>query len=260
VDDTLRFTHTTDVGLGAWIGEVTGRSSSAPGDPFELGMFVPLGYARIVAVPNDPDVPWPLADLDPDERQEGTLSPDRLAALMGAVEEASGPSTVTAGLWTGYGHIVAPHARRTRSIGTMVSVGPIASRLPRGLMYRYLRLRSRVSRGDVRDLTSMRADGRVTTFDVDVRSEPLLELPGREYALFRGTTTALRDPGRLRRSGWAWAWEDTVDLCWPDDRSWFAYADTDLTQTYLACDDDLAEAVLAAGLAATEVRYTDPPR
>ncbi|MBI9115027.1 hypothetical protein [Sanguibacter suaedae] len=260
MDNSLRFTHTTDVGLGSWIREATGRAAHAPDDPFELGMFVPLGYPRIVAVPNDLDVPWPLADLDPEERREGTLAPDRLAALMGAVDSAAGPSPVTVGMWTGYGHVVAPGARRTGASMTYVRVGPIASRLPRGLLHRYLRARSRVSGDDVRDLTRQREQGWVTTFDVDVRSEPLLELPGREYALFRGTTTALRDPAWLRRSGWAWAWEDTVDLCWPDDRSWFAYADTDLTQTYLACDDDLAEAVLAAGLAASEVRSTDPPR
>ena len=230
----MTFTHTTDVEAAAWIHDSVLPWPRAPHAQMTLASLVPGSYPRLVAVPNDPAMPWTLADVDPQERPEGTLDVDRWRTLAETIEDVHGAGRpVTAGLWTGCGTIVAPDTDGVQAPQTVLA-----------------------SERDAR----ARTFGWITSFDVDVQSLPVLELPHREYALFRGTTATLRTSSWQRESGWAWTGGDTFHLCWPDDRSWFAYSDTDLTQLYLACDHALANAVLDAGLGATEVQYTHAPR
>lgn len=255
----MTFRHTTDVGQAAWIGETLTPWFMGTGERMTLASLVPRGYDRLVAVPNDPSVPWHLAELD--DRPEGTLDVERWRVLTGVLEEVHGADVpVTAGLWTGYGWIAAPGAGSSGVATVWAMVPTSGSRIVSAVRQARARLTRAWYRKPAHDAARQRAHGSIASFDVDVTVLPLLELPHREYALFRGTTTTLRTPGWPRASGWAWSWEGTVDLCWPDDRSWFAYSDTDLTQLYLACDDTLADAVLDAGLGATEVHLTDAPR
>lgn len=230
----MRFTHTTDVATAAWIRDAVLPWPTALHARITLASLVPGGYPRLVAVPNDPAMPWALAEVDPQERPEGTLAADRWRTLAATIEDVHGAGEpVTTGLWTGCGTIVAP--------------GTDGPQTPQAVL---------ASDRDAR----ARTFGWITSFDVDVQSLPVLELPHREYALFRGTTATLRRADWQRASGWAWAVDDTFHLCWPDDRSWFAYSDTDLTQLYLGCDGALADAVLRAELGATDVQYSDASR
>lgn len=255
----MTFRHTTDVARAAWIREALTPWPRGTGERMTLASLVPRGYPRLVAVPNDPAIPWALAEVE--DRPEGTLDIERWRVLAGILEQVHGvDAPVTAGLWTGYGWIAAPGARSTGVAMAWVMVPTSGSRLVTGVRRARARVARAWYRNPARDAARQRAQGSISSFDVDVESLPLLELENREYALFRGTTTTLRTPGWPRASGWAWMWEGTVDLCWPDDRSWFASSDTDLTQLYLACDDRLAEAVLSAELGATEVDLADAPR
>jgi hypothetical protein len=160
-----------------------------------------------------------------DEPRKGSLGDAGWALLARAI---GGDAGVTVGLWTGYGSIAAPGAE-PRGV-TFLSAGDS-------------------SPGDSRALVG----GAVTSFDSDVRAAAQLVLPGREYALFAGTLSVLQDPEWRRSSGWAYFWQETVNLAWPHDRSWFAASEIDFDSTIVGATRATAERILASGLEAAIV-------
>jgi hypothetical protein len=89
-----------------------------------------------------------------------------------------------------------------------------------------------------------------------VRSGPELALPGREYALYRGSLSALRDPHWRRVSGWDTRWDETLNLAWPDDRGWFVASEIDFDSTIVGGSRALIDRVLASALETAEVTET----
>jgi hypothetical protein len=129
---------------------------------------------------------------------------------------------VTAGLWTGYGNI-GPNS----SVAAVLTSGDAPSAVPE-------------------------IAGVHTSFG-DVRAAPQLELPHREYGLFEGTLSTLTSPTWRRDSGWAHFWDETVNLLWPDDRSWFVASEIDFDSTLVGCSAQTARRILGSGLEAAIV-------
>ncbi len=168
---------------------------------------------------------------DGDEPQQGTLG----AAGWPALAAALGPDqSVTLGMWTGYGEIAVPG----ESPSSVVTFSALYSSEPP------------LTPAGPRDGTNDIARGAITNFDVDIRSAPLLELPGREYALFRGQLSTLTEPDWRKASGWAWLWDQTANLAWPDDRGWFVLSEIDFDSTIVGCSADAADRILQSGLEA----------
>ena len=168
---------------------------------------------------------------DGSEPQQGTLGAAGWATLAAAL----GPDQpVTLGMWTGYGEIAVPG----ESPGSVVTFSAIYSSEPP------------LAPAGPRDAANDVALGAITNFDVDIRSAPLLELPAREYALFRGQLSTLAEPDWRKESGWAWLWDTTANLAWPDDRSWFVLSEIDFDSTIVGCSADAADRILQSGLEA----------
>jgi hypothetical protein len=232
-----RLQHSTDVGRGAWIAPRLSSWDRATG-------FLPAGYETYLRVFHPvraggqgaamswrqvcegsgatwhPAMQWSgiVGDLD-GSPAEGTLGEDGWAELARAI---SGDQEITAGLWIGYGNIAAPGSWPS-SIGTLTS-----------------------SRGGGK--AAAHPPGVITGFDVDIRWAPVLELPYREYALFTGTLATLTEPGWRRESGWAYFWDQTLNLAWPADRSWFVASEIDLDSTLIGADAAVAQRILASSL------------
>jgi hypothetical protein len=63
----------------------------------------------------------------------------------------------------------------------------------------------------------------------------------------------LANPDWRRDSGWAWRWHDTLNLAWPDDRSWFVASEIDFDSTVVGGSRELVDRVLASGLETAEI-------
>jgi hypothetical protein len=75
-----------------------------------------------------------------------------------------------------------------------------------------------------------------------------LELPGRAYFVFDADLRQLTDPEWVQQSGWGWGtsfWEDTPNLLWPLDRSWFLVSEIDFDSTVIGCSAEAAAELLA---------------
>ena len=92
--------------------------------------------------------------------------------------------------------------------------------------------------------------------DERLRAAPTLELPGRGYLLFEGSLATLREPDWRRNSGWATIWDETLNLAWPDDRSWFIASEIDFDSTIVGGSRALIDRVLASELETAEVTET----
>ncbi|WP_394768981.1 hypothetical protein [Lacisediminihabitans sp.] len=244
-----RFEHTTDVARGSWIApRLTGGRGTVTGvvpAGFEcyVRVFHPVndgrgGSRRWAAVCAESGAPWhPLAQWESirgaadDEPLQGSLGEAGWALLSRAI---GGDADITVGLWTGYGSIATPGTEPS-SIA-FLSAGDAAPDDSHGL-----------------------ADGALTSFDADVRAAPLLVLPGREYALFAGKLSVFQDCEWRRSSGWAYFWPETVNLAWPDDRSWFAASEIDFDSTIVGTTRAIAERILASGLEAAIVPADGEP-
>lgn len=229
-----RFSHTDDVGRGAWLGP---RLSGAWGS---VGGIVPTGFDRYLrifhplSVRDGADSSWRSCCLRQGKiwhplMQWNSISgteQDEAAPYIGALTETawvslaealarrwSEPVPVTVGLWEGYGQIAAP--------------------------------------GDAEDR------GWRTDFGTDVRSGPMLDLPGRRYALFTGVLGTMEQPDWRRRSGWAFVWDETVNLAWPEDHRWCVASEIDFDSTLVGCDQATAERLFRSGLEIAAVRPED---
>ena len=85
---------------------------------------------------------------------------------------------------------------------------------------------------------------------------PRLELPNRTYLLFRGPPSGVVDIGFWLGDHFG---QQSPDLLWPADRTWFVARDTDLDSTYLGGSAELIRELLAdERLEAWPVSATDP--
>jgi len=169
-----------------------------------------------------------------------------IAADDASADPAGNDIPVTVGFWTGSGSIAAPGETPT-SVSVLMSRPDDAQLEPRQ------EAAQRAEADYANSSEGMSAHGHITSWPVDVRSGPLLELPGREYALFTGGLDVFLDPEWPRASGWAFSWDETVNLAWPSDHSWFVASEVDLDSTIIGGTRPLIERVLASGLEAAEV-------
>ena len=75
-----------------------------------------------------------------------------------------------------------------------------------------------------------------------------LELPNRAYFVFDFDLARLTEPAWTEDSGWGWGtsfWEDTPNLIWPLDRSWFLVSELDFDSTVIGCSSEVATALQA---------------
>jgi len=85
---------------------------------------------------------------------------------------------------------------------------------------------------------------------------PELALPGRDYALYRGTLSTLCDPDWRRDSGWDTVWHETLNLAWPDDHGWYIASEIDFDSTLVGGSRELIDRVLASELETAAVTET----
>ncbi|TRW44944.1 hypothetical protein [Georgenia yuyongxinii] len=85
---------------------------------------------------------------------------------------------------------------------------------------------------------------------------PALELPGREYRVFRGPLGAMTELAQY--DGAALPWTQSPSLFWPADRAWCVATEIDFDSTLVAGTAQVIDAVLAAaGLEAFPVEPSD---
>ncbi|WP_411699396.1 hypothetical protein [Conyzicola sp.] len=247
-----RFAYSTDVSVGSWI------APRLRGDFGAVGLVCPTGfeaYARVfhpvessTAFPRPrtwaevaaatgrvahPTMQWRhISDGGEDgEPATGSLGEPSLAVLAAAM---GGDAPVTIGVWVGYGQYNGSVSTFTVAVGADDGATEVPA--PHEGYGAH--------------------EGYEPTFDVDLPSGPVLALPGREYALFRGTLGALREPGWRRESGWAWRWDETLNIAWPHDRSWFIASEIDFDSTIVGGSRALVDRVLASDLETAEVAAT----
>ena len=265
-----RFEHSTDVAAGVWIAPRLGGEFGAVGLVCPTGfeayarVFHPVGerrlrWSEVCAVTGRTAHPlmqwgrisgtlhgtryfggWEEGDPDQGTPDEGALDVDGLAALAHAI---GGDTGITIGVWTGYGQynpgststVSFAYAAGDDGAGGTADEGAAASASASG---------------------PAASAGFEPTFDAGLPFRPTLDLPGREYGLFRGRLATLRDPGWREASGWAWRWSDTLNLAWPDDRSWFVASEIDFDSTVVGGSRALVDRVLASDLETAEVDQT----
>ena len=239
------FEHSTDIAAGDWI------APRLAGDFGAVGRVCPTGfeaYARVFHPVGEKRLRWAEvcaltgrtphslmqwrrisgSDWQESDPDTGALDVDGLATLATSI---GGDAPIMIGVWTGYGQY---NEGGTSSIGLSFTAeagaGPESEPDP--------------------------SAGIRPTFDVDLPSSATLGLPGREYGLFRGRLTTLRDPVWPKASGWAWRWSETLNLAWPDDHSWFVASEIDFDSTIVGGSRELVDRVLASGLETAEVGET----
>ena len=250
-----RFEHRTDVSVGDWI------APRLAGDFGAVGLVCPTGfeaYARVFHPVGETRLRWaevcaatgrtphPLmqwagisgtlhgahyfGDWQNGEPDEGALDVGALATLADAI---GGDAAITIGVWVGYGQ----YNEGSTSSFALSFYAEDGAEPPL-------------------EPEPTPTDGLRPTFGVDLPSSATLNVPGREYGLFRGRLAILRDPDWPRASGWAWRWRHTLNLAWPDDRSWFVASEIDFDSTIVGGSRELIDRVLASDLETSEVAAT----
>jgi hypothetical protein len=245
-----RFELTAEVALGDWIAP---RLSGAFG---AVGLVCPTGfdaYARVFHPVGERRLRWaevcattgrtahPLmqwgrisgtlhgtryfGDWQGGEPYEGALDVGSLATLAGTI---GGDTAITIGVWNGYGQLH-PGATSSFALSYVADDGTLPAPV------------------------AADREGYQATFAVEAATSPTLATPGREYLLFRAALSTLRDPHWREASGWAWRWSETLNLAWPDDRSWFVASEIDFDSTIVGGSRALIDRVLASGLETAEV-------
>lgn len=212
-----------DASAGGWIAERLG-----PFGPRVDGT-VPRGYAAYACVPH-PDGYGSLVRTTDDDG-----APSALDVLTAVLASFTGDQPVHAGLWTGfsflYDHGTDP--RDTSGIGVLV--GWAEDEPP-------------PSEEEVAAAQAEAWDQLAPTL-VERPVAPMLLLPHREYHLWTGT---LADVAAFRHH------DQSPNLWWPEDRSWFVGSEIDAAATYLGGSDALVDAVCAeATLGAHRVAPSD---
>ena len=182
-----------------------------------------MQWSGIVAGHTDPG--WGETGWRYHEPRQGQLPTAELAAIARILaDHTTTPDDCTAGLWEGYGWIHGGQA-----VSAFVAIPEGASRRKRAQLLR--EARSTVPPG--------LAD--------EVRSGPLLVLPGRNYLLFTGSIHAFENPDAA--PSWDGAdtfWEQTPNQLWPADHAWFLASEIDFDSTVIGGTRALVEELVAS--------------
>ncbi|MFP3965978.1 hypothetical protein SMC26_26970 [Actinomadura fulvescens] len=81
------------------------------------------------------------------------------------------------------------------------------------------------------------------TFEGDLRSAPLIQVPTRDYYVLTGPLEAARTLGAATRSHFFFP--QSPNLFWPDDRAWCVATDIDLDWTYVGGSAELIRTLVA---------------
>jgi hypothetical protein len=147
---------------------------------------------------NMSDSTWPGGDP-----QRGNLEPSVLGPLCAVLgEHTATPQACWLGLWVGYG-LTDGH---WSTVAYPVDSGRVG--------------------GDIWNPPAFSGD------------RPTLELPVREYFLFRGPIAAALEM-RSR-------WDQSPNLFWPEDRAWFMASEIDFDSTVIGGSSELLQALLGA--------------
>lgn len=88
---------------------------------------------------------------------------------------------------------------------------------------------------------------------------PRLQLPGRDYYLFRGPLSAMRHLAHVDDPD-VW-WSQSPALFWPADRSWFMVTEVDFDSTIVAASASAAHEVIGSpDLEALTIGHNDSPQ
>jgi len=214
-----RFEHSTDVSAGAWIAPRLGGGFGT------VGRVCPTGfeaYARVFHPVGDDGLRWA-----------------EVAATMGRVAHPEMQWGRISGLFYG-----------TRLFGDWQGDEPATGALE---AHQVAVLAAAIGGDPAVTLGVWTGYG---DLDDSVRSAPTLDLPGREYALYRGHLATLCDPQWRRHSDWPTGGRDALNLAWPDDRSWFVASEIDFDSTVVGGTRELIDRVLTSTLEAAEVTET----
>jgi hypothetical protein len=168
-----------------------------------------------------------LADLHPgpwevDEPEIGNLHPEPLAALCEVLaRHTATPEVCWFGVWDGHGWLHPPVGFAVLTVITADSDEPGRAARP---------------------ATEPVVPTFVLTWPDPSPPLPLVELPWRDYRLLTGPLDAALEMGRR--------FNDVLDphspnLIWPDDHAWCVATEVDLSSTYIAGSQALANDVLA---------------
>jgi hypothetical protein len=170
----------------------------------------PLAQWNPLSTPRD-EAPRGPRPWDGEEPRTGNLSDRQLDALIPLLAHATTSSeTGWFCLWDGFGFL------HPGSISVAFSANPWSE--PAGEPWRAGR---------------------------DVSALPRLQLPNRDYLMFRAPVAAARLVGR-ELGPYALPWREGPNLWWPDDRAWVVASEIDLHSTYIACAAPLSAALLAS--------------
>ncbi|MEB4615305.1 hypothetical protein, partial [Leucobacter sp. M11] len=170
---------------------------------------------------------WRLSDVE-----EGRLDPEALAALAASIARHDGADTaVTAAIWEGWGSLFASHP--PEFMFAVRATGDEQADLAEGERYR-------------REAEARYA---ASALSAEIEHGPRLELPAREYLLFRGSIGALSTEEGVLGVPWANAASfdgpEGIALLWPDDRSWVLVTEIDANTSVLVGEPGLLASVLA---------------
>ncbi|WP_327119879.1 hypothetical protein OHB12_14770 [Nocardia sp. NBC_01730] len=197
----------------------------------ELCALGPSGFARYARLfhPAGPDED--PSDPDPVEDREGNLDPEVLQRLSNILAGHTGtPDDCYFGLWDGFGDIYGSSSAAVAFSGDDSAdpeFAPIVA----------------------------------PAFSPEVLAGPRLQVPARDYLLFRGP---LSEAGQWGATDLVPGWPRTINspnLMWPADRMWFVATEIDLPWTGIAGSPELIEALRAdRSLDVEEVEPSSPLR
>lgn len=196
-----------------------------------------------------------------DAPMEGELDADAVsvvaAHLMGATTT---PEAGWIGLWGGYGGLLGHHgptpsrAFLTFASGDDVSLPAAPRDAAEGALHDRHTDMLRESLHDPLNDAFRRRMWQEGILSREISEGPRLELPGREYVLFRGGVVALADPEwflhvpwrdrRAEEHGFAPS-AHSPNLAWPDDRAWVLVSEIDWDSTIVGGSRALVDAICA---------------
>ncbi|MGO4617240.1 hypothetical protein AB4305_22635 [Nocardia sp. 2YAB30] len=201
-------------------------------DPWtQLCAMGPSGFARYARLfhPAGPDED--PSDPDPVENREGNLDPEVLQRLSSILAGHTGtPDDCYFGLWDGFGDIYGSSSVAVAFSGDE-SADPEFAPLV------------------------------APAFPAEVLAGPRLQVPARDYLLFRGLLSEAGQWGAIDLvPGWPRP-INSPNLMWPADRAWFVATEIDLPWTGIAGSPELIEALRAdKSLDVEEVEPSSSPR
>ncbi|MBE7702142.1 hypothetical protein H9623_17770 [Oerskovia sp. Sa1BUA8] len=225
-----------DPSAGDWIGPRLGKWAT-------VASCVPSGFAAYARIPDTPA--WAVGDEGMGSLYLGAgpaaAGPEQMDLLLEVLAPFTGDQGCHFALWTGYGWLYDHGTRPEDSTSYAV------------LTYAIDDVGEGDAPGSSLALAQAEAEARVRALraahQVERPSAPMLALPHRDYHLWHGPLAQATAFATLQQS---------PNLWWPDDRSWFVCSEIDSVATDLGGSEELVEALLAVpGLRAARVSPTD---